>query len=829
MRGAALRVLAAGSRAGRRRIDRLAARGREVLDPKTVRAAERIVRRVRSGGDRALLDAVRRFDGQAAEAVADLRLGTGAEGRAAAAGELPPGVADALERAIEAVERYHRPQVRPGYRLEEDGAVLEERRSPLGRVGIYVPGGRASYPSTVVMTAVPARLAGVAELVVATPPAAFRASPALRYTLARLGIDEVWGLGGAHAVAALAYGTETIRRVDKIVGPGNAWVTAAKGLVAADVGIDGLAGPSEVVIVADGSADPALLAADLLAQAEHDPRAAAVLVTPDRRLARRVAEEVEAQLPALATAEVAGESLRRFGAALVVGSFAAAGELVARLAPEHLQLVGPEAEALLPAAGRGALAAGAVFLGASTPEVFGDYLAGPSHVLPTCGTARFASALGVEDFVRRSHVIAWGAETARRGAEAAGVLADAEGLPAHAASARRRAAPADAAEEPEARRPAASAGRAPLESVRPEIRALAVYGLEEAEARFKLDQNESPWEPPRRLKERVAAELLARRWARYPETHGDSLRRALARRHGWPAEGVLVGSGSNELLAVALETFAGGAGDGSAGREVLGVQPSFSMYPIHVTRVGGRARFVGPREDLALPMDELAREVERDPRRPLLLCTPNNPTGEAVEPAAVSALAERLEAPLLLDNAYGELCRHDYRPLLDRHPNLVLFRSFSKAWALGGLRVGYLLARPELAAELLKVKLPYNLGHAPLVAAFASLEAEASCERRVRALVARRVRWAELLAEHGLAPLPSEANFLLVRLATAEAARELHRGLAGRGILVRDLGSAPGLAGCLRITVGDGRALRATRAALEDLRPAAGDSRETTP
>jgi histidinol dehydrogenase len=469
LRGSPLRVVAADSRAGRRRIAELTGRAAAVLDARTLRQAAKIVEQVRAGGDRALLRLARRLDGATARTAADLRLGLepvesvsggsaagksasggGAAGKSAAAAagagagaELPAGFPEALERAIAAVERFHAPQARRGYRMaSDDGVELEERMLPLRRVGIYVPGGRASYPSTVVMTVVPARLAGVAEIVVATPPAAFRGSAALRHALARLGVEEVWGVGGAHAVAALAYGTESVRRVDKIVGPGGAWVTAAKRLVAGDVGIDGLAGPTEVVIVAGAGADAALLAADLLAQAEHDPLAAAVLITPDRTLAREVAAAVGPQLAALAKLGVAGAAaaataraaLDRFGAALLVGGWDEALELVERIAPEHLQLVGAGAEALA----ERVRSAGAVFLGAATPEVFGDYVAGPSHVLPTCGSARFASALGVDDFLRRSHAVRFSPAAAARWAEAAACLAAAEGLPAHAAAARRR-------------------------------------------------------------------------------------------------------------------------------------------------------------------------------------------------------------------------------------------------------------------------------------------------------------------------------------------------------------------------------------------------------
>jgi histidinol dehydrogenase len=419
-----------GTPEGERAVARLLERGAAVLDAETLERAARLVHDVRTVGDAALLRHARELDGAVAATVADLAL----SGEHPAAEDLPAGFAEALEQAIAAVERFHAPQARAGYVQEADGVWLEERIEPLRRVGVYVPGGRAAYPSTVVMTVIPARVAGVAEIAVATPPGSWRSNPALRWTLSRLGITEVWGMGGAHAVAALAYGTGTIRRVDKIVGPGNAWVTAAKKLVVGDVAIDGIAGPSEVVVIADGSADPGDLAADLLAQAEHDPKAASVLITTDPRLAERVAAEVERQLAGLSTAETARASLENFGALLVAGSLEEAAELANRIAPEHLQLVGPEAEAL---AGR-ITAAGAVFLGGSTPEVFGDYIAGPSHVLPTCGNARFSSALGVEDFLRRSHRIRFTPEAAARHAPTAAVLADAEGLPAHAASARRR-------------------------------------------------------------------------------------------------------------------------------------------------------------------------------------------------------------------------------------------------------------------------------------------------------------------------------------------------------------------------------------------------------
>jgi histidinol-phosphate aminotransferase len=348
----------------------------------------------------------------------------------------------------------------------------------------------------------------------------------------------------------------------------------------------------------------------------------------------------------------------------------------------------------------------------------------------------------------------------------------------------------------------------PAAFVRPELRALARYHLDLDPCPHKLDQNEVPWDLPRRLKRRVVERLLAADWARYPDFHSDDLLRELGELHAHPAEGVLVGNGSNELLGVALTALV------PQGGEVLGAEPSFGLYRSFVLKAGGVPRFLLSGSELRLPIDALEAEVERDPRRPVLLGSPNNPTGDAVSPERVERLLERLQAPLLLDNAYGEFCQYDYRPLLVRHPHLLLFRTFSKAWSLAGVRLGYLLADPRLVAELIKVKLPYNVGIVPALAGHVVLAARREAERRVRVLLGRRPQWAAMLAAAGLEVFPSEANFLLVRCGAAERARELAATLAARGIRVRDVGAYPGLAGALRISVGSGSDLRAMSKAL---------------
>jgi len=352
----------------------------------------------------------------------------------------------------------------------------------------------------------------------------------------------------------------------------------------------------------------------------------------------------------------------------------------------------------------------------------------------------------------------------------------------------------------------------PADYVRPELRRLAAYHLDLRPCRHKLDQNEVPWDLPLRIKRAVSEHLVDTDWARYPDFHADALRQDLARLHAHPWGGVLVGNGSNELLSLALTALV------PAGGEVLGAEPSFGLYRSFVLKAGGVPRFLPSRPDLALPADEIEAEIERDPHRPLLLCTPNNPTGDALPPDRIAYFLERLEAPLLLDNAYGEFCRWDYRPLLAEYPHLVLFRTFSKAWSLAGLRLGYLLADPRLVTELIKVKLPYNVGHAAVAAGRAVLAEEDEARRRVRLIVARRAQWARMLTEEGFEVLPSEANFLLIRCTPVERAAEVRDGLAARGILVRDVGGYAGLAGCLRVSVGSGGALRDTHLALAEIR-----------
>ncbi|HJU16224.1 MAG TPA: histidinol dehydrogenase [Stellaceae bacterium] len=391
-------------------------------------AVAAIIDDVARRGDAALIDHTRRFDRVDLKA-AGLRLSSReiAEGAAAA----PPETVAALRVAAGRIESFHRRQVpAPIDYVDACGVRLAQRWTPIAAAGLYVPGGTAAYPSSVLMNAVPARVAGVERLVIAVPTPDGALNPLVLAAAQLLGIDEIYRIGGAQAIAALAYGTATIAPVDKIVGPGNAYVAAAKRRVFGRVGIDMIAGPSEILVVADRANDPRWIAADLLSQAEHDSAAQAILLTDDAAFAAAVEAAIAGHLRILPRAEIARASWERHGAILLVGGFDEAPALVDRLAPEHLELALDEAEDLAARIRH----AGAIFLGRHTPEAIGDYIAGPNHVLPTARSARFASGLGVVDFLKRSSLVRCEAASLNALAPAAIRLAEAEGLSAHALS-----------------------------------------------------------------------------------------------------------------------------------------------------------------------------------------------------------------------------------------------------------------------------------------------------------------------------------------------------------------------------------------------------------
>ncbi|AGA34267.1 Histidinol dehydrogenase [Thioalkalivibrio nitratireducens DSM 14787] len=395
---------------------------------------DEILAAVRSEGDAALLRYTARFDRLSVAQASELEV-PATRLRAALDG-LPAAQRDALETAAGRIRRYAECQRMQDWQIEDpDGTVLGQRVTPLDSVGLYVPGGKAAYPSSVLMNAIPAKVAGVGLLVMVVPAPAGELNELVLAAAAVAGVDRVFTIGGAQAVAALAHGTATIPAVDKIVGPGNIYVAAAKREVFGTVGIDMIAGPSEILVVCDGQTDPDWIAADLFSQAEHDEQAQAILVSPDSAFLERVAEAMERLLRAMPRAEIIRTSLGRRGALIRVRDLDEAVRVANHIAPEHLELSVADPQALLDA---GLRHAGAVFMGRYTSEAVGDYCAGPNHVLPTSRTARFSSPLGVYDFQKRSSIIACSPEGAAALGRTASVLARGEGLVAHARSAEMR-------------------------------------------------------------------------------------------------------------------------------------------------------------------------------------------------------------------------------------------------------------------------------------------------------------------------------------------------------------------------------------------------------
>ncbi|MDR0787453.1 MAG: histidinol dehydrogenase [Gemmatimonadota bacterium] len=402
-------------------------------DPETRDLVSAIIREVVSRGDEAVVEYTRRFDRFEGTSMAGLRVGR--EMMERAADELDPALLEALRAAAANIRAFHERQMDRGFLdLYPDGSVLGQRVTALERVGVYVPGGLAAYPSSVLMNVIPARVAGVESVVMVSPAPDGQLVPAVLAAAWIAGVDEFWCIGGAQAVAALAWGTESIHPVDKIVGPGNRWVAEAKRQVFGRVDIDMIAGPSEILVVADSTAEATHVAADLIAQAEHDRDAIAWLVTDHLPLARAVPDAVAALLEKNPRREIASASLRNNGLIVVVDDLRSAAEVADLRAPEHLELIVREPMQLAGAIRN----AGAIFLGAHTPESLGDYYAGPNHVLPTGGTARWASPLGTYEFLKRTSLLGYSAE--RLASHAADVirLAEAENLPGHAEAVRVR-------------------------------------------------------------------------------------------------------------------------------------------------------------------------------------------------------------------------------------------------------------------------------------------------------------------------------------------------------------------------------------------------------
>jgi histidinol dehydrogenase len=740
-----------------------------------------IIDAVRNGGDTAVRDLTRRFDGAMLDGlwVEEVEI-------AAAERAVDPALVGAIDASIRAVRRFHADQ-RDALRAERmvqtlPGVTAWRRWTPLERVGAYIPGARAPLVSSVIMTGVPAKLAGVDELIVATPPGADgRVAPAILAAARRVGVDRVLRVGGAQAIAALAYGTETVSAVDRIVGAGNAWVTAAKRAVSAAAAIDLPAGPSECVVVADADAAPDLIALDLLAQAEHGPDAVAVLVTDDAALLERVEDRLPALAATLTTGERAIETLRRRGGAILLADLADAPWVSDAIAPEHLSLQCASADALAARVRH----VGSVFIGRWSAIAAGDYATGTNHVLPTGGAARAYSGLGVESFGRWIEMQRVTPAGVRAVADSVDLLAGSEGLAGHGRSVRARAelaAATAASEDPIAllRRP---------EPVEP-------YPAEASDEELAQEAGL----PVERIARMDMNTLPGGEFAEYGDLAYRRLRDALSTASGAPPERIVPGAGADELIRL-VTTQAVGPGDA-----VVVPVPTFPMFAVEAKIAGARVVAV-PRDELdrRQSADQLRAVVEGNAARLVWLCTPNNPTGDAYSLDEIRQLAAGLSALVVVDEVYLEFAEETLgaapnslsaQALQDELANVLVLRSLSKAYGMAGARVGYLVVPDPLVERFDAVRLPLSVAAPSEALAIRAIADSASARLRRAEVIVERDRLARALTGLGCTVLRSVTNFVTFRPPDAAA---LADGLQRRGLIVRCYDAGP-MTGWLRAT-----------------------------
>jgi histidinol dehydrogenase len=730
--------------------------------PEEVRAQTlALLLEVRKRGDAALLELTERFDG-----VRLARTRVAEPAIKAALDNLDPALRSALEVAASNIEAVHSAQ-----RFQEEpvdvvrGVRVWREWRPFPRVGVYVPGGRTVYPSSVLMLAIPARLAGCQEIVMCSPPQRDgQVAAAILAAAALAGVTEVHAIGGAQAIAALAYGTESVRRVDKIFGPGNAYVTAAKLAVFGEVAVDMPAGPSEILVLTDGSVPAPWMAADLRAQAEHAPDARAILVSTDPAIAADVRNLVEGEL----TGQVRVLTTTTMDAAVAFAN---------EFAPEHLTLACAEPERWLTRIS----AAGSVFLGPYAPAAAGDYATGSNHVLPTGGTSRSFSALGLDAFGRTMQVQSLDRDGLRRLEPIVDAIAGAERLTAHRESVRARAVgvvafPALASPRPRG----AILAMQPYEWEPPSARIALEAGVEESDV-VRFDTNTTPW-PGASLQDLERLPLNE-----YPDTSYATLTDELAAYTEVPAAQITVGAGADELLDLVAKAYIG------AGDPVILSRPTYAMFRIVSEMAGGRVEAV-PTAGLDLDQERFLRRARH--ARLAWLCNPNNPTGELLPVAFIEKLTEATAGIVAVDEAYFEFSGVTAASLLTRFPNLVLVRTLSKAFGLAGARVGYALAGPRISAALRRVRPPDSVSVVSEALGVQALRDQPGMRRRVASIVEFRETLYRELTGLALEVRRSSANFLLVRAGDGAASWLLRRGL-----VVRTFPGGSPLEGFIRITV----------------------------
>ncbi len=768
-------------------------RGR-ALDPAVAAAVAEIISEVAAGGDDALRALARRFDG------ADITaLEVSGTRRDAALAAIDPALRGALEQAADAIAGFHRALRPPDVEIEpRPGLRLGRRGEPLRRVGVYVPGGRAAYPSSVLMGVIPARVAGVDEVIVCTPPGPGGApADAVLAAASIAGADRVFAIGGAGAIAAMAYGTASVPAVQRIVGPGNAYVTEAKQQLTRRIAIDCPAGPSEILILADDTADAGIIAVEVLAQAEHDPDACCVLVTTSEPLLDAVRRELAGLIVQQPRRQIIERALASSGALLLADDIVEAVAFAERYAPEHLLVLTQEPAALLTRL----RSAGTIFLGAASSVAFGDYMTGANHVLPTGGLARSYAGLSTTDFLRFSTYQQLDAAAAGALAAPTATLADAEGLPAHAYAARLRAQPGARDGAP------ANVATRPLR-LRPEYRAVSAYDPGRTPCDVDLSDNTNLWGAnPAAVAavHRAGDDALTR----YPPVYVPALKTAIAEMLGVDPKNVTTGCGSDDVIDSAMRAFC------AAGDVIAYPEPTFGMVGTFARMNVARPVPLAMVSGVDLDVDALlgARAAVT------YVCRPNNPTGTLFDAAAVARLDREAHGVVLVDEAYIDFAREaGVAQVAATSERTIALRTFSKAFGLAGLRVGFAVGPEALIAEIEKSRGPYKVSALAEQAALAVLATGREwTSARTDEVVVNRERLAVRLMSLGLRVVPSTANFLLVPLPRGSSARDWNVQLRARGVGIRPFPGLPGLGDCMRVTIGPWPMMERFLAAIEEL------------
>lgn len=731
---------------------------------------------VHEHGDKALHEYGHRFDGVDLE-----ELAVSAAEVAEACAQVPQELKEAIELAYCNIYDFHELQrnTQAPVKLETaPGVLCEQRTLPIQRVGLYVPGGQAPLFSTVLMLAVPAAVAGCEEVVLCTPPGKDgKVNPAILFAAELCGVKRIFKVGGAQAIAAMTYGTDSVPKVDKIFGPGNAYVTAAKQLASlAGVAIDMPAGPSEVEVLADSTCVPAFVAADLLSQAEHGPDSQAMLVTTSAAVAEAVAAEVEQQLAALPRKEIAAKSIAN-SRIIVLADKQDCIEFTNAYGPEHLIIAMDGAEAVAAET----LNAGSIFLGNYSCESAGDYASGTNHTLPTMGCVRAYSSLCIDSFQRKMTLQTLSAEGIRSIGRTVELMARAEQLDAHARAMTLRM-------QTVAALPAEEQGTGIARLVRPNILKLKPYSSARDEyagkaAHVFLDANECPHNAPNN---------------RYPDPLQWELKQKISAYKGVAPERIFLGNGSDEAIDLIFRTFCTPGVD-----EVAAIAPSYGMYEVCADINNIRYNAIPLEENFRFDAESFLQSIYSPCTKVIFICSPNNPTGNLLPLTEIRKVLDIFPGMVVVDEAYIDFAPagSSLSALLDEYPRLIVLNTFSKAWASAGIRLGMALAHPEVIALFNKVKYPYNVNILTQRAAMERLEHMDEIRAWVDEALAERDRMMQAVAALPICEhvYPSDANFFLVRVNDACG---IYDALVEQGIIVRNRHRIMMCENCLRITIG---------------------------